>query len=130
MVIDFKTFRSRLEQERKRLTEELEQLNASSRSIERREGSPFGKREEEANGAADLEKRVALETRIRDALAQVEHALHKFDKDTYGLCDDCGQPIDPARLEALPQATRCVNCKAHCTRGEKAIQHPVPLGRR
>ena len=114
MVIDFKTFRSRLEQERKRLTEELEQHNASNRSItmERREGSPFGKREEEANGAADLEKRVAFESRKRDTLAQVERALQKLDNGTYGLCDNCGQPIDPARLEALPQATRCVNCKA------------------
>jgi len=112
MAMDLNSLRSRLEQERKQLTDELEQLNVSSHLTERRNGSPYGKREEEANGALDFEKRVALETRIRDALAQVEHALHKFDKDTYGLCDDCGQPIDPARLEALPQATQCVNCKA------------------
>lgn len=114
MAMDLNSLRSRLEQERKQLTEELEQLTASNHSItmDRREGSPYGKTEEEANGASDFEKRVALETRKRDALAQVEHALHKFDKDTYGLCDDCGQSIDPARLEALPQATRCVNCKA------------------
>jgi len=113
MVIDFKTLRSRLEQERKRLTEELEQLKASSRSIERREGSPFGKREGEANGAADLEKRVALESHKRDTLAQVERTLQKLDDGTYGLCDNCGQPIDPARLEALPQANLCLSCKAH-----------------
>lgn len=114
MAMDLNSLRSRLEQERKQLTEELEQLNASNRSItmDRREGSPFGKREEEANGAADLEKRVAFETHKRDTLAQVEQALQKLDNGTYGLCDNCGQPIDPARLEALPQATRCVNCKA------------------
>jgi RNA polymerase-binding transcription factor DksA len=112
MVINFKTLRSRLEQERKRLIEEFEQLNVNNRSItlERREGGPYGKREEEASGALDLEKRVALQSRERDALAQVEHALYKFDRGTYGLCDSCGESIDPARLEALPQATRCVNC--------------------
>lgn len=105
---------SRLEQEQKRLNEKLEQLNASHCSItmERREGSPYGKREEEANGALDLEKRVALQSRIRDTLVQVEHALQKLDEGTYGLCDNCGQLIDRARLEALPQAALCVNCKA------------------
>ena len=104
-------FSALLEQEQKQLTEELEQLNASSRSIERREGSP-GKSEEEANGAADLEKRVAFERRIGDTLAQVKHALHKFDEGNYGLCENCGQPLDLARLEALPWANLCLNCKA------------------
>ena len=42
----------------------------------------------------------------------MEHALAKFEKGTYGLCDNCGQFIDPARLEALPQASLCLSCKA------------------
>jgi RNA polymerase-binding protein DksA len=105
--------RTRLESEQKRLKIELEQLQASARPAEeRREGSPFGKREEEATESFELEKRLALEKQIRDQLAEVEHALSKFEKGTYGLCDDCGQPIAPARLEALPHASLCVNCKA------------------
>ncbi|MBA7707673.1 RNA polymerase-binding transcription factor DksA [subsurface metagenome] len=36
----------------------------------------------------------------------------KCDEGTYGLCDACGQPIDPARLEALPEASLCLSCKA------------------
>jgi RNA polymerase-binding transcription factor DksA len=68
--------------------------------------------DEEANAAADLEKRVALQSRILDTLVQVEHALQKLDEGTYGLCDSCEQPINPARLEALPLAALCVNCKA------------------
>ena len=112
MTIGFNLLRSRLESERKRLIEELEQLKASIRPAEeRREGSPFGKREEEATESFELEKRIALEKRIRDQLAGVEHALHKFEDGTYGLCDSCGQPIDPARLEALPQASLCLSCK-------------------
>jgi len=78
----------------------------------RREGSPFGKREEEATESFELEKRLALEKQLRDRITKVEHALHKFEEGTYGLCDDCGQPIAPARLEALPEASRCVDCKA------------------
>ena len=113
MVTNFNMLRSRLESERKRLVEEMEQLKANVRPAdERREGSPFGKREEEAAETLELEKRLTLEKRIRDQMAEVEHALRKFEEGTYGSCDSCGQPIDPARLEALPQANLCLSCKA------------------
>ena len=105
--------RSRLESEQKRLLGELEQLKVSGQPAEvRREGSPFGKREEEATESFELEKRLAIEKQIRGQLSEVENALHKFEKGTYGLCDICGQPIDPGRLEALPQANLCMSCKA------------------
>ncbi len=121
MTTDFNLLRSRVEIERKRLTEELEQLKASARpTSERREGSPFGKREEEATESFELEKRLALEKRIRDQLAEVEHTLNKFEQGTYGLCDSCGQPIDPARLEALPQANLCLSCKAKNAKGKSS----------
>jgi DnaK suppressor protein len=120
MTVDFNTLRTRLESEQKRLTEELEQLHAgAATSDERREGSPFGKREEEATETLELEKRLALENRIRQELTGIEHALHKFEEGTYGKCDNCGQPIDPARLEALPQASLCLNCKAQQAKNAK-----------
>lgn len=112
MNVNLNLLRSRLESERKRLTEEFEQLKASVRPAEeRREGSPFGKREEEATESFELERRLTLEKSLREQLAAVEHALKKFEDGTYGLCDSCGQPIDPARLEALPQASLCLRCK-------------------
>ena len=118
MTTSFEQLRSRLESEQKRLLGELEQLQADLPPIEvRRDGSPFGKREEEATESFELEKRLALEKQIRDQLAGVEHTLHKLEKGTYGLCDNCGQPIDPARLEALPQASLCMNCKAKNEKG-------------
>ncbi|MAH39633.1 MAG: molecular chaperone DnaK [Dehalococcoidales bacterium] len=104
--------RHRLEDEHKRLTAQLEQSRDSLPTENRREGSPFGKREEEATETTELENRIALEKRILDQLAEVRHALHKFEDGTYGSCESCGQPIDPARLEALPQATLCMACKA------------------
>jgi RNA polymerase-binding protein DksA len=125
MTTNFKILRSRLESERGRLIEELEQLKASANTTEdRREGSPFGKREEEATETLELEKRLALEKRIREQLVGVEHALHKFEEKTYGLCDSCGQPIDPARLEALPQASLCMNCKAQQAKNAKGKSSP------
>ena len=125
MTIGFNLLRSRLESEQKRLIEELEHLKSSVRPAdERREGSPFGKREEEATESFELEKRLTLEKRIIDQLAEVAHALHKFEEGTYGLCDSCGQPIDPARLEALPQASLCLNCKAQQAKNAKGKSSP------
>lgn len=103
----------RLKQERAQLTSELQQLKAEEKSADdQREGSPFGKREEGATEAFELEKRMALERRLTDALAEVEHALKKYEGGTYGICDLCGRPIGSARLEALPQANLCLECKA------------------
>jgi len=113
MTTNYSILKSRLEVEQKRLTEELEQLMASANPPdERREGSPFGKREEEATEALELEKRLVLEKRIKEQLIGVEHALHKYEEGTYGFCDSCGQPIDPARLEAIPEASLCIKCKS------------------
>jgi DnaK suppressor protein len=120
MTADIKQLRAHLESEQKRLTEELAQLQASaSTADERREGSPFGKREEEATETLELEKRLTLENRIRQEMAGMEHALQKLEEGTYGLCDSCGQTIDPARLEALPQASLCLNCKAQQAKDAK-----------
>jgi RNA polymerase-binding protein DksA len=121
----FKQQRERLETELKRLSDELTQFqtNASS-SEERREGSPFGKREEEATETLELEKRLTLENRIRQEMVAVEHALEKIEQGTYGLCDNCGQAISPERLEALPQANLCIKCKALLTKNGKIT--PLP----
>ena len=114
---DFPELCERLKEERVRLNGELEQLEAAMRpSGERREGSPFGKREEEATEAFELEKSLALEKRLSQVLAEVERALEKFEAGTYGVCDLCGQQIEPARLEALPQASLCLECKARQTK--------------
>ncbi len=119
-TVKFKKQHEQLESEHQRLTEEMAQLQAgASSSDERREGSPFGKREEEATETLELEKRLVMENRIRQELAGIEHALEKFEKGTYGLCDNCGQPIAPERLEALPQASLCMNCKALLAKNAK-----------
>jgi DnaK suppressor protein len=125
MTVNFSILRSRLENERGRLNDELEQLAANAASSEdRREGSPFGKREEEATETLELEKRLVLERRIKEQLAAVEHALNKYEEGTYGQCDNCGQTIDPARMEALPQANLCMNCKAQQAKNAKGKSSP------
>ena len=117
----YKKMQEQLESEHKRLAVELAQLQTNaSTSEERREGSPFGKREEEATETLELEKRLTLENRVRQEMATVEHALGKFEKGTYGVCENCGKPIDPERLEVLPQASLCMNCKALLAKNGKS----------
>jgi RNA polymerase-binding protein DksA len=113
VAIELDKVRARLETERQRLQTEIDDLQTKVESAEvRREGSPFGKREEEATESFELEKRLALEKQVRANLADVEHALEKVHKGTYGLCDACGQPIPVERLEAMPHANLCMSCKA------------------
>lgn len=113
MAINLEKIRARLESELKRLKIELDDLQTNVEAAEViREGSPFGKREEEATESFELEKRLALQKQVRTNLNEIEHALEKFKNGTYGLCDICGQLISPERLEAVPHATLCLNCKA------------------
>lgn len=109
---------SRLESERERLMQELERVKTNTLAgRERRDvWRPDGKGDEAASEISELTKELAREESIKERLNEVEHALDKFDNGTCGLCDSCGQPIDLARLEALPQASLCLSCKAQ---GEK-----------
>jgi len=111
MTTDFSLLRRRLETERESLFEELKTTVCLVAG--RREGSPYSEQGELATEIVEAEKGLILEKRVRDQLAEVEHALHKFDEGTYSLCDICGRPIEPARLEALPRANLCLSCKAH-----------------
>ena len=113
----------RLKKEKAELLEKLEQLRTLGQpSAEGKEGSPFGKREEGADEASELEKRLALEERLGESLNEVEHALQKYEAGTYGLCDSCGQAIEQARLEAIPQASLCLSCKAQQAKETKGAR--------
>ena len=104
---------AKLKHDKAQLLERLELLKADSDSAgQSREGSPFGKREEEATETFELEKRMVMERNLRDSLAEVSKALAKFETGGYGRCEMCGNEIEPHRLEARPQASLCMRCKA------------------
>ncbi len=125
MSVTFDELGQRLKEERERLIKELEQLRASAPPVgEPKEGSPYGKKEEGAAEAFELEKRLALEKGLVGHLSEVEHALRKLEQGTYGVCDVCGQSIDRARLEVLPQATLCLSCKASQSKNAKVKLPP------
>ena len=71
----------------------------------------FGKRVGE--GTNQAVERIAQTSAARllwAKLQDVERALEKVDEATYGMCDGCGGPIEPERLEAIAWATLCVLC--------------------
>ena len=43
---------------------------------------------------------------------QAERAMERRANGAYGVCEGCGDKIDPERLTALPDATRCIKCQA------------------
>ena len=49
---------------------------------------------------------------LESTLARTERALAKLDAGNYGTCDACGEPIAPARLQAMPDSVLCVACSA------------------
>jgi len=75
----------------------------------------FGKRVGE--GTAEAVERLsttATARSIASSIADIDRAIEKVDAGSYGICDACGRPISPARLEALPATAFCVECATLC----------------
>ena len=64
-------------------------------------------------GLEERERMVALMQNLSHRTEALDYAWQRAQKGVYGLCEQCGQPINPARLEALPEATRCIECKTY-----------------
>jgi len=60
----------------------------------------------------EREKDTGFEAAARGILEQIDEALGRMEAGLYGICAACGEPIDPARLDALPYALRCAPCEA------------------
>ena len=61
-----------------------------------------------------------LRGREKTFLKKIDHALAKIDGGTFGICEECGEPISMKRLEARPETTLCIRCKEDQERNEKA----------
>ncbi len=60
----------------------------------------------------DRERDLALSAQALAAVEEIDHTLLKLDNGTYGICENCGRLIVKARLEALPYARLCIDCKS------------------
>ncbi len=59
----------------------------------------------------EREKAYYFATREGRLLYHIEQALERIEDGSYGLCHECNEPISAARLEAVPHARLCINCK-------------------
>ena len=69
---------------------------------------------EPGTDAADLlghEQAVILEDKLKKDLKEIEAALIKIKKGTYGVCERCGKKIESGRISVKPQAIYCLKCE-------------------
>jgi DnaK suppressor protein len=119
--LDRDAIRRLLEERRDRNRERVAVL---ARRPERGAAQGFGKRI--GDGTTEAISRltdIGVGSSLESTIGRTERALVKLDEGTYGICDSCGEPIAPARLEAMPDVALCVTCAA----GERRVR---PSGRR
>jgi RNA polymerase-binding protein DksA len=108
-------YKDKLVKEKATLLKELEEIGKGNLKVLQSEASGETAYDEHLADSGtytfERERDLSLENNIRDILAKIEVALEKLDKHTYGVCDRCGNLIDPARLKALPYANLCISCK-------------------
>ncbi|MGH9198213.1 MAG: TraR/DksA family transcriptional regulator [Acidimicrobiia bacterium] len=67
-----------------------------------------------ADAAATTSERakvLSLAEGLQERRNDIKAALVKIEKGTYGRCESCGNQINPDRLEAIPAARQCIDCK-------------------
>lgn len=100
--------RDRLQSELRVIDQELIRLGQSQSD----EGAGVGNHmADEGSDAQEQETDLTVRANIEVMLGEIQHALTKFETNTYGICEDTNEPIAVARLEALPYARYTVQAQ-------------------
>jgi len=106
--------RAQLEEDLVRLEADIAALDHEERSSQSEASGENAYRDHMADqGSATFEREMDMtfEENDRDALDRVRDAIARMDAGTYGICTRCGAEIPTARLEAVPAASLCIQCK-------------------
>jgi DnaK suppressor protein len=95
--------RAQLREERERIRAQLAQIGLDADNLDEN----FADSGQVTAERGELE---ALSGSLLETLRDIDVALVKLDDGRYGLCEECGQPIGAARLEAMPAARLCITC--------------------
>ncbi|HVD42952.1 MAG TPA: TraR/DksA C4-type zinc finger protein [Gaiellaceae bacterium] len=114
-TIDTDRFREALLEERTRVEAAIQNLhdeNPGTLSEDAGEETAYDNHlADTATETYDRELDYTLEENSEHVLADIDAALKRITEGTYGICTNCGEPIAVERLEALPWATLCIDCK-------------------
>jgi len=104
------SLRSTLEGQRRHLRQEIAALGADPDTDEVTfvDDAGFADRSHNTEERSHL---ITVARALRSNLRDVDRALAKMDAGTYGRCERCDREIAPERLEALPWAMLCIDCK-------------------
>ena len=99
------TLRTTLRDERDHLRRQLAEMGVGG------EGMAFDENfADSGQVAAEKGEHQVLANSLQDALADIDRALQKLDSGGYGVCEQCGEEIAEARLEAMPATRYCIQC--------------------
>ena len=101
-----------------RLNDELRQLGAEQ---EQNLGGLGNHLAEDGSNVMEQERILAVSGDLQDVMAQVDEALVRIDTDDFGMCQRCGKPINPDRLEAFPYVRYDIECQSQIER-EQALR--------
>jgi DnaK suppressor protein len=102
--------RSELEQQRENLRKEIVEQGGDADSDDAAIDVERGFADS-AHSTAERARLLSVMKALRSNLRWVDRALTKMELGTYGTCERCGNEIGIERLEALPWAILCIDCK-------------------
>ena len=73
--------------------------------------SPFADAIDEVQASESRELGFATRERLLERVNRLREALDRVIRGEYGACAECGEPISPARLRAIPEAQTCLHCQ-------------------
>ena len=112
--MDTERFRKILLDERDRVTltvENLHEANSGSLEDETEEETYDNHLADSATATLNREIDYTLEENAENVLSGINEALDRIEGGTFGSCTRCGKQISEERLDALPYATRCIDCQ-------------------
>lgn len=89
----------------------LKEIQEKVRSGTAGTSKEIGDMYDQASEERDRELDLLLGDRERGKLHQIDDAFTRLKEGTYGICEECGEPINPKRLRIVPFARTCVDCQ-------------------
>ena len=116
---DSERFKIRLLEERRKILSDMDKLVKKSNEFGKDGTMDIG---DEASDLSNRQLLLSLNEADRKKLLEIGEALERIEEGTYGICEECGEPISVKRLEVKPTAIYCVECKSRLEKLQKREQ--------